>query len=364
MKKFIFLVLSICLCAMFTLSGCSCAPETILEFNNSRIKDISKETLKYSVTLDKNYKDIKRSSIVSENLLPEFRNGLYVSEYQAEEYFENDFLSKPGEISKIRTCLTIDVVDTKGTSNSDDDKIYKDQILSEVYFYTSQWSFAPIYSKTTVKNTYTAIENDTIEFAHMIYQYETTYTNSSYVITKKYYNKAEGEDITKEMDLNALDTTKLLTIEGDSGKTQEYSFRQVIDNNQLIFATRNLDIAKDSNAVLPVVNYMYSKPSKLQILNQANSTHNFETALNYSYLGTNKVYPAKELSMPIKNIRISLVNTDYVGMPKYVSVQNDTADEGKILNNGLVIEYAEALTNASYHCLGALVYRLVDVNII
>ncbi len=364
MKKFIFLILSICLLATFSLSGCSCTAETILEFNSSKVKDIKKETLTYSVTLDKNYKDIKRSSGISANLLPEFRNGLYVSEYQAESYYANDFLSKPGEISHIKTNLTVDVVDKKGTSDESDDIVYKDQIYSEVYFYSSEWSFAPIYSKTIVKNTYTAIENNTIEFAHMIYQYETIYKKGSYVITKAYYSEDEGEDITKEMDLNALDKAKLVSIKGDSGKTQEYSFRQVLDNNQLIFATRSLSIDKNSSTIIPTVNYMYSSPSKLQILNSSNSTLNIESAFNYSAPTFSKTYESGALAIPVKNLRITLSDTDYAGMPKYMSVQNDTADEGKILNNTLVVEYAEALTNASYHCLGALVYKLVDVSII
>ena len=44
MKRFIFLILAVCLSVLFTLSGCSCTGDTILEFNSSNIKDIKKDS--------------------------------------------------------------------------------------------------------------------------------------------------------------------------------------------------------------------------------------------------------------------------------------------------------------------------------
>ena len=45
MKKFLFLILSIMLAFTFALSGCSCVPETYLEFDGSKVRDIENETL-------------------------------------------------------------------------------------------------------------------------------------------------------------------------------------------------------------------------------------------------------------------------------------------------------------------------------
>ena len=81
MKRFIFLILAVCLSVLFTLSGCSCTGDTILEFNSSNIKDIKKETLTYSVSLDKNYKEIKRSSEISDNILPNYIKNIYFLTY-------------------------------------------------------------------------------------------------------------------------------------------------------------------------------------------------------------------------------------------------------------------------------------------
>lgn len=369
MKRFIFFILSVCLCLTFTLSGCSCTGDAILEFNSTQVKNIKSETLCYSVTLEKNYKDIKRTSSLNENLVPEYNNGEYVAKYEmgtkvSPPVNKINLSTSKSVINKITTTLSIDVVDTKRTADDSDDKVYKDQIISEVYFYDSAWSYAPIYSKTTVKNTYIANDETKIVFAHKIYQYETVYKKNSYTVTKKYYAEDENEDITGQMDLNTLDQEKLKLITGNAGGgTYEYNFREVLDNVQLIFATRNLDIDKGNSTTIPIVSYTYSKSSQLEIRNLSNSTLNIDT-LNYTNPTFTNLYAQNTLSIPVKNISISLSNTDYMGLSKYVVVQKDSADKGKIKNNGLILEYAEAITaSSSYNCFGALVYRLKDVNL-
>ena len=366
MKKFLVLILSLALCIMFSLSGCSCVGESILEFNSTQVKDIKTETLSYGVTFEKNYKEIKRASNVNPDILPDYNNGVYITQYETNVSFPDEYtgnLSPIGNVvNRIIASLTVDVVDKKGTDDTSDDKTYKDQIVSEVYFYDSSLSYAPIFSKTTVKNTYIANDETRIQFDHMIYQYTTTYNKDNYVLTKKYYSESEGEDITGQIDFDKLDSSKLISIRGN-GRAYEYGFRQVLDNNQLFFATRNIDVSKGNSMILPVVSYMYTNPSKLQFTNSANSIFNVEQSLTYTRPNYSKVYAENALTLPVKNIRITLSDTDYIGMPKYLSVQNGSADEENILNNGLVVEYAEALITANYNCLGALVYKLNNVSI-
>ncbi len=375
MKRFLILILSISLCIMFTLSGCSCAGDFILEFNSTQVKNIKEETLTYNVNFKDSYKEIERSSNVNADILPEYQNGLYVAKYQTNVGFPSNCasnLSHPENvINKIETKLTIDVVDTKGTDDVSDDKVYKDQIYTEVYFYDSSLSYAPIYSRTLIKNTYIANSETSIDFAPMIYQYSVTYNKSNYVMSKKTYkpyqdkNKPENnEDISGQMDLNTLDQSKLISM-ADDGKSYEYEFRHILDNTQLTFANRSLNLAKNQSTLIPVVSYMYSNPTKLEILNTADSTFNIESSLNYTTPTVNKDYD-EGLSIPAKNIRISLYNTSYTGLPKYITVQSDSADNGTISNNGLVLEYAEAVLGTYYttfNCLGALVYTLNNVSI-
>ena len=369
MRRFLILILSISLCIMFTLSGCSCAGDFILEFNSTQVKNIKEETLTYSVNFKDSYKEIERSSNVIADILPEYQNGLYVAKYQTNVGFPSDCasnLSQPESvINRIETKLTIDVVDTKNN------KTYKDQIYTEVYFYDSSLSYAPIYSKTLIKNTYIASNETSIELIPMIYEYSVTYNKSNYVMSKKTYKPYEdknqpenNEDISGQMDLNALDQSKLISM-ADDGKSYEYEFRHILDNAQLIFANRSLNLAKNQSTLIPVVSYMYSNPTKLEVLNTADSTFNIESSLNYTTPTVNKDYD-ENLSMPAKNIRISLYNTSYTGLPKYITVQSDSADNGTISNNGLVLEYAEAVLGTyytTYNCLGALVYTLNNVSI-
>ena len=369
MKRFIIFILSLGLCLMFTLSGCSCEGDAILEFSSAQIKSIKSETLSYSVTLEKDYKDIKRSSNFNESLLPEYRNGEYQTTYKtgvSSPYNEINLSPSESDISVLTTNLTIDVVDNKGTAGDDsDDVTYKDQIVSEVYFYDSAWSYAPIYSKTVVKNTYVANDETRIEFAHKIYQYETIYKKNSYVMKKSYYSPDENEDITVEMNLSNLDETNKLVPMTGNNKSYEYGFREVLDNVQLTFGARNLSIKKESSLTLPIVNYMYSSPMKLSLTNLSNSVYNIDKhELNYKTPSFEKTYAIGQLQIPVSNIKITLSNTNYMGLPKYVVVQNNSADDQNIKNNALIVEYAEGIVaSASYNCLGALVYRLKDVNI-
>ena len=371
MKRFLILVLTLGMCLMFTISGCSCEGDATLEFSNAYIKEIKTETLTYSITLENSYRDIKMSSNTNESLMPKYENGKYISKYEAnvslpkDEYFGN--LAQEGlSINRVRTVFSMDVIvkDIEDPDNPDKDITYKDQIISEVYFYDNSLSCAPIYSKTTVKNTYVANDETLFECVHNIYQYTTTYNDDTFVTTKKYYVPDEDEDIKGEMDLENLNKEKLFSLK-DDGKSSEYDFREVIDNNQLIFSTRNLPIAKNKNEIIPVVNFVYNKPTKLQLTNTSNSVLNITTDFNYKTSKFSKFYDkdTHSLTIPVRNISITLSDTDYMGLPKYVVVQNGTADEENILNNGLVLEYAEALITYNYNCLGALVYRLNDVDI-
>ncbi len=369
MKRFIIFILTLGMCLMFTLSGCSCQGEAILEFSSAQIKGIKSETLNYSVTLEKDYKDIKRTSSFNESLLPEYRNGEYQTTYEtgvSSPYNEINLSPSESVISKLKTTLTIDVVDTKGTAGDDsDDVTYKDQIISEVYFYDSAWSYAPIYSKTVVKCTYVANDETRIEFAHKIYQYETTYKKNSYKMEKYYYSPDENENIIGNMNLSDLKATNKLVPMTGNNKSYEYGFREVLDNVQLTFGARNLSIKKESSSTLPIVNYMYTKPMQLELTNLSNSVHNVDKhAFNYKTSSFEKTYEIGQLQIPVSSIKITLSNTNYMGLPKYVVVQNNSADDQNIKNNALIVEYAEGIVaSASYNCLGALVYRLKAVDI-
>ncbi len=352
MKRFAFIILSICLAFVLALSGCSCTGDTLLEFNNADIKNIKKEVLIYDVSFEKNYKVYNRESTVNESLLPDYQNGKLVMEYSSEgKQLPDDSITTNIDYDDntslyyyVKTTLTLDV-SVQGTT-------YNDKIVSEVYFHSAEWAYAPVYSKTTVKNTFIAMDQERIQAVQSIYQYTTTYRKDNYLLTKKVYNPSQNEDINL-IDVEQFDQSKLIAIQGNSSLI-EYTARHAIDNVQLLFALRNIKISKNSSATLPVSTYMYNEPQSLVIINASQAP--IPTAVTYN--GVNK-----NVEIPVNNLEISLTGTTNGGPTKYVSIQNKEADG--ILNNALPVEYAEPVfENASFQMIGALVYKLSDVEII
>lgn len=350
MKRFAFIILSICLLSIFTLGGCSCTGDTLLEFNNADIKNIKKEVLTYDVSFEKTYKVYNRASTVNESLLPDYQNGQLVMEYSSEgkelpaNVETNINYDDTTLFHYVKTTLTLDV-SVQGTT-------YNDKIVSEVYFHSAEWAYSPVYSKTTVKNTFIAMDQERIQAVQSIYQYTTTYRKDNYLLTKKVYNPSQNEDINL-IDVEQFDQSKLIAIQGN-GSSNEYTARHAIDNVQLLFALRNINISKGSSASLPVCTYMYNEPQSLIIINESQPSINSKIKYN----GVDK-----DVEIPVNSLEISLTGTTNGGPTKYVSIQNKEADG--ILNNALPVEYAEPVfESASFQMIGALVYKLSDVETI
>ena len=352
MKKFLTIILCFCLIFVLAMSGCSCAPEMLLEFNDTLTANVKTEKLVYDVSFERAYKDIQRSKGLNQSLLPVYENGTFTIEYdgagkalpdgvQANVKFDNLSVFK-----YIKSVLEIDV--TVGG------KTFNDKIVSEVYFYPSEWSYAPIYSTTTMKNTYIALDSSKVDYSHNIYKYSTTYSTDKYVLKKQYYDETD-DMVMNGVDISNMDQSKLKSLSGNSN-AHEYSLRRTIDNNQLLFAIRNLNLKKDGSTTLLTTTFLYDEPRELLIANKS-ETNITLTELNYN--GTIQ----NDLVMPVKNIQFGLSGSTYVGTSKYLSIQRTQLDT--IQNNALPIEYAEGIVeNSSYSTLGALVYKLKEVSIV
>ncbi len=352
MKKIFIALLSFCLIFVLAMSGCSCSPETLLEFNDSLTANIKAEKLVYDVSFERAYKDIQRSKGINESLLPVYENGTFTIEYdgagkalpdgvQTNVNFDNISTFK-----YIKSVLEIDVTVSGKTFN--------DKIVSEVYFYPSEWAYAPVYSTTTIKNTYIALDSTRVAYSHNIYKYTTTYSTDKYVLTKQYYDEAD-DDVINSVDIFNMDEAKLKSISGNSN-SHEYSLRRTIDNNQLLFTIRNLNLNKEESKLLLATTFLYDEPRELLMINESETNINL-TELNYN--GTIK----NDLVVPVKNIEFGLTGTNYIGASKYVCIQKSKVDT--IENNAIPIEYAEGIVeNHSYSTIGALVYKLREVSIV
>ncbi len=350
MKKILFLIMSVFLAFTFALSGCSCEADVYLEFENALTTNIKTETLVYDVEYQDNYKGIACAKPVNKDLIPQY-NGTLTIEYNGSgkplpsgvpQHVKFDGITT---FNYIKSVLSLDVVI--------DGKTYNDKIISEVYFFDAEWAFAPVYSKTTVKNTFIAMSLSKIGIDQKIYEYTTIYKNDKFTLTKKYYKSNENEDV-NGVDIENLDQTKMKALTGN-GSSNEYEKRKAIDNVQLLFIARNLNLKKGKSETIPTITYMYEEAKDILIKNHSESS----TALGeLNYNGTIKT----DVNIPVKNMLLAIDGAEHVGSTKYVSLQKDVV--GDIENYALPIEYAESIIeNHSFNTIGALVYKLKSVNI-
>ena len=376
MKKILYLFLAITLLLSFTLGGCSCNPSTPLVFspnflgkdasgNTNTINSSYTETLTYKVEYEAEYDTLKKSQSITEDLSNVYQNGLYVSEFKvfssistAGSTLDSGAIKDitniddsnqdyaQSEIYYIKNKLSLDVV-KDGYNNTD-------TIESHVYFYPAGLSFAPIYSYTQMKMTYMFLNNGKLEPKTYVYQFEFFYNTNNFSCVKKFYDFTK-EDV-KDFDFSdSAWTSKLQNMPG-SGNSKEYTARQVIDNNQLLFAIRSLNIASGNSQTLPTTNYTYGDKKDLSVSNKNDGT----TTLNFNYNGT----PITDLAMPVKNMSFVIGGTDNVGSQKYITVQKEKVDGSAVENTALPIKYVEGIVeSSSYNTIGVLEYTLTDVNI-
>ncbi len=355
MKKILFVVLSFSLALIFALSGCSCAVSQPLSFNKAYLGESSgnyAEVLEYSVGYESTYQSITNSAGVDQAKIPEF-NGKYVVEFS--NYRNNDLpdgvvtdLDYEQDYHYIKSTFTL--------SFTVNNKTYNDQIVSEVYFHSKDWSLAPVYSKTTMKYTYFFPDAEE-DLTQMIFQYSTLYKKSGYILTKTYYEPEENEDVNlidiTDTDVNSpnyFDLQKLKAMAGN-GKSHGYELKGVVDNNQLMFAIRNSNLGTVN---LPTVSFSYDTPIKITAKNRNQANYTIE---NLIYNGENK----DNTNIPVNNVEFYINATNNRGSSKYMSIQKEAVDG--ISNNALIVEYAEPLLSGLSN-IGALVYKLNKVTII
>ncbi len=368
MKK-IFLTLTALIVACITLlSGCSCVPSVPLNFNQNfaggdgaptNFNTQYKEVLTYNVTyVDEYNSNLKISENLDKELIPTYENGKYVSTFYGDvgslpNGVETDINYTDSDIHHIKTEFSIDTTINGNT--------YTEEIFSDVYFYSANYSFAPIYSRTILKNAlvYIDVETQTIAERLQIFEYVTKYNQTSYVQTKKVYvsDKETAEEINAEIkDINITSpelVSKLVDFETE--KTHGYSIKQAIDNAQLLFAIRNLDVAVENSVSVPTVSPTYGTPKNLSINNKDEN----KKSVSFSYNG---VTPPEPEEMSVKNMSFVIGGTDNTGSAQYVVIQKSKTKT--IPFRSLPVEYAETLVEYNtFAQMGALKYTLSSVEV-
>lgn len=362
MKKLLFALTALMLVFVMALTGCSCIPAQPLEFNQnfsgsqgSTLLGASyKETLTYKVEYGKDYSThLAKSNNIPDSIVPQFE-GTYVTKFTASailpENVNSNLNFEGGEIHHLQTELTIKMTLKNG-------KEFNDKVKSDSYFYSSGFSFAPIYAIQTAKNTLLIYDNSDFRTATTVTQYQTTYNSSSYKIEKR--ELATTDDLilqSADVDALHLDGSSLSVF--DSAEYQ-YNVREVIDNTQLFFAMRNMAIEKDGSKNLPTVAPIYGESKTLLVKNYEINTKDFEIKNQ----GVNATY-----SVPLQYYTFSINATYNTGIPQIVAYQtkeSTDANTNSVLSyKSLPVEIAQPLTEygSSYLMVGVLKYTLVEVS--
>ena len=348
MKRFSIRFLALLTASLIALTACGCNKQTILSFNNNPFGSSNNPTqgyteiLEYTVKNDTSYGDyLKKDTFLNNyNLSYEyagsFRTTLKVgtlNNLDLPDDVETEFSTEITDYvyyykTELNLKSTYTVDGTLGgklnedyTQDSEGKVTYDDYVINEVWFLKSGYSLAPIYAQGKQKYT-TLTLDEKVNVVLNEYSYKTAYDNDEYETTIK-----SGDQI-KENDC-------------------DYDFKCVIDNAQLLFAIRCLNITTEQSVSIPVVSPAYDKPQTLNFTNSTDDTKS--TTIN----GT----PAQ---IPVKNINFKVSATYNTGLAHHALIQKSSPAQ-EIPNKALLIEYAAPITTYGvFYNMGAMVYTLTN----
>ncbi len=341
MKKFSIRLFALLMALSIALMASGCNKQNTLVFNNNAFgssNDASTdytEVLEYTVKNENSYDSLKKDTLLDDYELAYSYNGTFKTTFKVgsltslPEGVETEFSTKiTDKVYYYKTELNVKATyKVDGTlaegyvENGDGTVSYDTFANSEVWFLIRGHSFAPIYAKGAQK--YTAVVlSDKVNVELNEYSYQTTYYNDEYHTT-----------ITS----------------GDQTKTNDadYDFKCVIDNTQLLFAIRSLNITTEQTVSIPVVSPAYEKPQTLTFTNSTDTSKS--TAIN----GVNA-------SIPVQNVNFKLSANYNTGLAHYALIQK-SSPVNEIPNKALLIEYAAPITTyGMFYNMGALVYTLTS----
>ncbi len=202
-----------------------------------------------------------------------------------------------------------------------------------VYTCDKNHSFAPLYSTTESLETIVEINNGTASTKRTEYKDSIVYDISSYKIKKTANGKSAEKDV-------------------------PYSLRYLVDNNQLLFAIRNLPLANEQSQVLPTASAVYEQTKDLVIRNE----NEYQETISIDFNG-NKI----SQEIPVRKMSFVLDNGSLSGSKQFLVLQNGEVKDGEqtLINDlSLPVEYASMLCSyGTFARMGAIVFKLSSVTI-
>ena len=343
MKKFLALFSAVLL--IFTaIASSGCKNKDYLEFSKNYSQQAVApgytETLTYDVTFVEDYNSSLKNSI-SKDVLTTNLSGSYVSVLEVVTHLPTgittDIDTANLTILHLHTTLTL--------TGSYNEVAVNDKVETNTYFLDESQSFAPIYSRSDRAQTYIAVNGTEVLTQQTFYTYLTTYNKENYTASKFAY---ENQD-----DFNfGIEKGKHMTGSPETfNKKQKYGFRQVIDNDQLLFLLRNLNISEEGSKNLKVVTPVYGAPQEIKITNKNVSSK--QVTIN----GIKEEIPVDNLMFGVNSIKTS-------GVPHYISIQKPS-ETATTKYSALPVEYAAALIESALSkVVGALKYTLTSVTVV
>ncbi len=345
MKKFIITLLSLLLILTVPLGGCGgsgssgCAGcsnnKSPLSFTKAFYNGEGEpsigytETAIYKVTFNDNYnEDFKKSEAIKSSVLDySFSDGEYKTVLEVKP--NSSLTELPESVSgfitsnsiyKLTTTFSISV---DYTLKGQPQPTVTDFINRTVYFYTQNNSYTPIYSKTESKYTIVDFRENSASLQTEESENEIIYKKSSYKV---------------------------------NGSSVSYQPKTVIDNAELLFAMRNINISSGKSFYLPVVEASYKTDKTLLVTNQSENTGTF----SFDYNGATY----SEEKIKVKNLKYSLDESKTSGKNQYVTIQKSESESGNIPSMALMLKYVSPLmTYGTFANMGALVYTLNSVTV-
>ncbi len=342
MRKILIVIISAILMLVVVLSGCGCSSSS-LEFSplfygaNGEPSEGYVQQSTYKVVLNESYgEDIKKYSGLN-SLIDYDYSGTYISRLEVISSLPSNIKTDMREeivkssvlIYKLESTLALNLTYTikNGTEESKLDTIH-----TVTYFTPANSGFMPIYTTTESSMHYIVAYGESVKVQKVTASNSVLYNDKNYVVSTKYDNNAKTE------------------------MTYEYKRQTLIDNSELLFVLRNIELSSKEQYELPTVSYQYGVEKNIMITNDGVGTT--EMQVNQGDLTINgEDYNQNKINVKRYKFRVS--EDKNMGVEQFVYIQNGEC--GNLGNRNVLYKYFEPIyALGSYSCLGVLEYTLTD----
>lgn len=354
MRKIKIAVLSVIMACALILTGTGCKKDSELYFTSAFDTEYSlsagyTETCLYDLTVNQSFNDELKKADKLNGIVNDISiiSGSYETRLKvtpavagsAEQWKGSDISNINGinELFYLETLLKL-TLSVNGTVCEED------TIITKTYFCPKDFSYAPIHTTTEYDCTNLTIENNALKIGRLVYTSSTVYNQASY-------------------------TTVTTTPTATQTIAEEYTFRSLIDNNQLLFALRNVNIEVDSSSYIPTNSHAYKKVPNLKITNKGNYAENYTLDANFN--GASPIaYDDQNVNVTHNSLTYCVSEKFNTGINNYLLIQSVATNKNTTTNpttealpyRSLLIRYAQPILAGGF-IAGALVYTLSSVSV-